>query len=1277
MDKDHKAIHCRTLLDTAATTNFMTESFAKKLGIQKKKCHVPVGVLNALSTVAKHTVTATIQARVNGYERTLTFLTIPKISSLVPDQAIDRSTVAIPGNIRLADPYFYRPAPVDLLLGAGTALSLLCVGQINLSPPDGPDLYLQKTRLGWVIGGSAPTTQTNRNRCCHTTAALQFDINKFWELEEGPQIHRLSAAEDACERHFQDNTTRNTDGRYIVALPFNEKISQLGESKSRAMKRLISLERRLQRDTNLSQQYRAVIKKYRDLGHMSEVIESQASSDGYFLPHHGVIKTTSQTTKLRVVFDASAETSTGVSLNDTLHIGPKIQDDLIYILLRFRIHQYVITGDIEKMYRQFLVRPEDRKYQRLLWRDSDGNIKTFQLNTVTFGLSAAPYLAIRCLTQLSQDEGHRFPHASKILRRDFYVDDALTGASTREEAFALREELTELLKLAGLNVRQWASNDRSLLEGLPKESINNKLHLGESSTVKTLGIIWNSADDSINYSVKITPSPQCITKRYISSEIAKIYDPLGLLGPVIIVAKILLQKIWTLKIDWDESLPMSIDSEWTQYYSQLPLLNNTTFQRKTMINSATEVQLHGFCDASERAYGACIFLRSIDTYGHIWTELLIAKSKVAPLKQQTIPRLELCGALLLASLAVTVKKALHVHVNRIIYWTDSTIVLHWLNMSPHILKTFVANRVSEIQTKTEIIDWRHVRTNDNPADLISRGQSPEEFLQPSIWQHGPEWLAKDESHWPIWELTPNLDPPEQKKSICLITTSIDTDFLEKYSSWGKLQRIIARCLRWKCNNNQKGVLTVIELNYAHNVIIKLLQRIHFLEELRCLAKKRNAEIKGKLQRLSPFVDKDGILRVGGRLKHSAMPFSQRHPIILPKSYTTTLIIENEHRMQLHAGVQTTLYAVRRRYWPIDGRSQVWKAVKRCVRCCRAHPQPVKYIMGNLPQARVTESRPFTNVGVDYCGPFFIKEKRHRNRNRIKAYVAVFVCLAVKAVHLELVSDLTSEAFIAALRRFIARRGFCVNIYSDNGTNFVEANNNLRDLQQLLRSDDHNEKVQTFLADRSIEWHFIPPQAPHFGGLWEAAVKSFKYHLKRVAGADLFTFEDFNTLIIEIESILNSRPLTAISSDPNDFLVLTPGHFLIGDSITSLRERDFRETPPNRLSNWQHIQKVKQHFWTRWHQEYLNELTTRNKWSKGDHPIEKGTVVLIRDDHIPSMQWALGRVSEVHPGSDGIVRTVTVKTATNVLDRAVKKLVPLPNQKEEDDPGEPVSNVDIR
>ncbi|XP_017875370.2 uncharacterized protein LOC108622175 [Ceratina calcarata] len=1217
-----------------------------------------------MTTVAKHTVTATVKSKNSTYQRTLTFLTIPKIAECVPDQPIDRSRLNIPHNIRLADPEFHRPAPIDLLFGSGTALSLLSVGQINLSRPNEPDLYLQKTRLGWVIGGSPPRNPQDQGVSCHTVSTLQFDLTRFWEIEEGPQIHIFSESDKLCESHFRQHLSRRSDGRYIVALPFNDKLIQLGESKSRAQKRLESLERKLQRDATLKRDYHAVINEYLTLGHMAKVLEDPDVSQGYYLPHHGVIKTTSETTKLRVVFDGSATTSTGISLNDTLHIGPKLQDDLLYILLRFRIHQYVITGDIEKMYRQFLVRKEDRKFQRILWRDDTGEIHTYELQTVTFGLSAAPYLAIRCLIQLAQDEGYRFPQAADVLRRDFYVDDALTGASTIDDARMLREELTQLLRLAGLNIRQWAANHQAILQGLPEQDINKKLHLGESSTLKTLGVFWDSSNDSISYEVKTQPITSRVTKRFITSEIAKIYDPLGLLGPVISTAKMLLQRIWSMKLDWDESLPMDVYTEWNQYYKQLPLLNNIIFPRNTIPHTSIVTELHGFSDASEKAYGACLYLRTIDKQGHINAKLLFAKSKVAPLKTQSIPRLELCGALLLTSLVTTAKKALHITIDRTILWTDSTIVLHWLQTSPHMLKTFVANRVSEIQNKTNIADWRHVSTSDNPADLISRGQLPEEFLQPSLWQEGPKWLQEDESSWPNIS-TPPCDSIllEQRVATCLVTSTFDTNILDNYSSWRRMQRVIAYCLRWKKDNTFKGSLTAIELKRAHDSIIKLLQKIHFTKELRHLSN-NEYNIGGKLQRLSPFIDKDGILRVGGRLKHSSMPFPQRHPIILPKSRVTSLIIEAEHQAQLHTGVQNTLYAIRRRYWPIDGRNQVWKALKSCMRCLRAQPPPVEYIMGDLPKARVTESRPFTHVGVDYCGPFHIKEKKHRNRAKIKVYVAVFVCLAIKAVHLELVSDLTSESFIAALRRFIARRGFCKSIHSDNGTNFVGANNNLKELRELIRSDDHNLKVKTFLAEHSIDWNFIPPRTPHFGGLWEAAVKAFKHHLIRVAGTDIFTFEEFNTLIIQIESILNSRPLTPLSSDPNDLLALTPGHFLIGDSLTNLRERDFLHTPSNRLSTWQHIQKIKQHFWNRWHREYLNELTKRSKWIKGDHAIKEGTVVLLREDNLPPMQWPLGRVIKVHPGSDGIIRTVTLKTVANTLDRNVKKLVPLPYQPED-------------
>ena len=1192
------------------------------------------------------------------YERTITFLVIPAISTLIPSQHIDRSTLEIPKNINLADPRFHVPGPIDVLLSSGTTLASMCVGQINLTRPDEPELRLQKTRFGWVIGGS-PTYQIATNAFHASTTALQADLARFWVIDEGPPIQHLSEAERRCEEHFRDHVRRTSEGRYIVALPFNSQLPSLGSTKALAMRRLASLHRRFQRDNSYEIAYSNVIQEYIDLGHATKIDPGHLANHEYYLPHHGVIKESSDTTKLQVVFDGSAASNTGVSLNDTLLTGPKLQEDLFDILLRFRSHQYVLTGDIEKMYRQILILPEDRKYQQILWRNSDGEIDSYQLNTVTFGLSAAPYLAIRCLKQLADDEGHQFPRASLVLKRDFYVDDALTGADTKEEVLSIRKELTDLLQSGGFNIRGWASNDSDVLKGLSEQDKCRKLQLGESQTLKTLGVFWKSQVDSILYSVDTLTDLPRVTKRSISSVIARIYDPLGLLAPVIIRAKIILQHIWSLKINWDESLPADLHTEWSRYYTQLALINNVRFPRKAVIPAATRMELHGFCDASEKAYGACVYLRTISSDGSIQSHLLTAKSKVAPLKTQTIPRLELNGALRLATLIASIQKALTIEISRIIYWTDSTIVLQWIKSSPHMLKTFVANRVAEIQLKTNLSDWRHVPTADNPADLISRGQTPKEFLRPSIWKNGPEWLQQNEEHWPTWNPTTSGEIPEQKRSPCLAANPVDHTILEKYSSWSKLTRVVARCFRWRHKQSRAVSLTVDELISAENRLLRLLQNIHFSKEIRSLQKDRTTSVGGKLQRLNPFLDNEGIIRVGGRLTNSQMPFHQRHPIILPKSSVTELIIDQEHRRNHHSGTQATLYAIRQRYWPVDGRSQVWRTIKKYVRCCRANPPSVEYLMGDLPESRITESRPFTNIGVDYCGPFYVKERRDRNRRRVKVYVAIFICLATKAVHIELVSDLTTDAFLAALRRFISRRGHCATILSDNGTNFVGANRELKELHLLLQSDNHQERVQTFLTDRQIQWSFNPPNSPHFGGLWEAAVKSFKRHLIRAVGTELLTFEHLNTLVIEIEAMLNSRPLTPISTDPNDLPVLTPGHFLIGDTFTNIRERDLRTIQPSHLSNWQRIHQLKQEFWSRWYREYLNELTSRSKWYKGKHGIREGTIVILREDNVPPMHWPLGRVIKVHPGADGIIRTATVKTATSILDRVVKRLISLP------------------
>lgn len=395
--------------------------------------------------------------------------------------------------------------------------------------------------------------------------------------------------------------------------------------------------------------------------------------------------------------------------------------------------------------------------------------------------------------------------------------------------------------------------------------------------------------------------------------------------------------------------------------------------------------------------------------------------------------------------------------------------------------------------------------------------------------------------------------------------------------------------------------------------------------------------------------------------NAALTYDRKHPILLPNNHAiTNLIIHYYHISHGHAGTQATLNVLRQKYWPINGKMLVKSFIRRCIVCFRASPTIPSYEMGNLPKHRVTYIRPFLTTGVDYCGPFFIKAQKLRNTKRVKCYVTIFVCFATKAVHLELVSDLTTDAFIAALRRFFARRGKSKDMYSDNGTNFVGANRELREIYKITKSETHNELIKHYLVDNDINWHFNSPRAPHFGGLWEAAVKSLKRHTTRLLHNTTLTYEAFTTCLAEIEAILNSRPITPLSSDPSDLNALTPGHFLIGDAITSIPERDFSDTKPGRLSNWQHIQQIRQHFWSRWHREYLNELTVRQKWHRHqDIDIKEGMLVIIKEDNVPPLYWPLGRIVSVQPGEDGTVRVVTVKTAHGTYKRATKRIAPLP------------------
>lgn len=474
-----------------------------------------------------------------------------------------------------------------------------------------------------------------------------------------------------------------------------------------------------------------------------------------YIPHHAVIRESSVTTKLRVVFNASSLTTNGTSLNSHLLPGPKLQIDLIAVLMRWRQHKYVYTADIAKMYRQILVDSRDRDYQRIVWIDETKAVRDYQLATVTYGTVSAPFLALRVLQQLVHDHGDEFPLATPILRENLYVDDVLFGAEDEPLIRQSRDQVCALLAKGGFVLRKWASNKSELLTDIPSENhglaCNRGLQLDDHLTI--LGISWNPAKDSFQFRVLL---PEAIprTKRTILSAIAKLFDPLGWVTPITVTAKIFIQRLWLIKSNWDDTVRSPLVNRWEEIYNSLPHVNGLQLARWTGRGSDTaRCELHGFADASTSAYAAVVYMRVTSFSGEITVHLLTAKSKVAPIKTMSVPRLELSAAVLLARVISFVCESLNVKSIKLYCWTDSTVVLAWLKAHPSSWKTFVSNRVSEIQTSIPDAEWRYVTTRENAADCASRELLGHEIKSFFLWWRGPPWLQLNPSEWPAQSVT--------------------------------------------------------------------------------------------------------------------------------------------------------------------------------------------------------------------------------------------------------------------------------------------------------------------------------------------------------------------------------------------------------------------------------------------------------------------------------------------------------------------------------------------
>lgn len=1267
----------RALIDSGSQISAITHISATRLGLNRHPSDITVvglsqsPILQTKGSVTCHIIPHTSFAP----ELICEPVILSKITGLMPSAALSPAIRSTYSKLQLADPSFDCPGRIDFLIGADMYNKLFENGYQVLHEDGLPSAF--ETSLGWIFVGTSSQCHAQSRVCLKLSSepSLKELLHRFWACEE-PECQSIPFTEqEKCEDIFQRTTSRDNTGRYVVSLPFKMDPSILGDSRSMALSRFFNLERKLQAEPEVYAEYRQFMSEYQSLGHMKV-----ATTPGkYLIPHHAVIKYAKDKMKLRVVFDASARTSSGVSLNDTLFVGPKLQCDIMNILLRCRLNKYMFTADICKMYRQINIHSPHCDYQHILWRDDPSKpLVEYALTTVTYGVASSLYQALRVLHQLERDEGHQFKRVLGVLTTETYVDDIITGAETIPDTLTLQRNVIKLLGAGGLELKKWASNCPAVIQDIPAEDrvMESSFDPKDHCSVKILGLHWDPVLDIFSYHSESYTSTT--TKRSVLSAIAKIYDPLGILSPITFWAKCFMQALWKNGYDWDQPISSEMASSWKTFTSELPCVSSVSIQRYIPTEQSSKVSLLGFSDASLNGYAAVVYMRLEYSSMPPTVHLITTRSKVAPLKSGktdellSVPRLELCGALLLAQTLHRVQTTLAVKINiqEVHAWTDSTVVLSWLTSQQIEFKTFVTNRLKKISELLPNCHWHYVSTHHNPADCASRGMYPKEMLSHSLYWNGPGLLKQSVNHWTIanFHVVPSDLLPERKlvvDTVHLVTVPCgDTSWLERFSSFTRLQRVLVHIRRFIACSRQlptyTGYIRQSELDDALKILVKTTQSQNLYSVVIGLTSSKNTAIPVSIARLSPFLDPDGIIRVGGRLRHANANEDFKHPILLPKSCVlTTLLVRHFHLNHLHAGPQLVSSLLSARFWIISSRSVIRHIIFKCVPCATHRASIPSPVMGDLPKSRVQSVRPFSNVGIDYAGPLAIKEGKRRNARASKCYLAIFVCMAVKAVHVEVVSDLSTPAFIAALQRFVSRRGVPMNIYSDCGTNFQGADNVLRFHLQDPSARD------LLSAAIPCKWHFNPPAAPHFGGLWEAAVKSVKYHLKRVIGNQLLTFEEMVTLTHRIEAVLNSRPITPMSTDPNDLRALTPGDFLIGCPILALPDPDVTSTPINRLTRWQLLNQLQQSFWNRWSAEYLSTLQGKSKWYRKQANLRVGDLVLLRRPNVPPTVWKMGRVVTTHPGDDGVVRVVTVRTQDGIYKRPVVQLAILPVEDDSD------------
>ena len=1112
---------------------------------------------------------------------------------------------------------------------------------------------------------------SNSTRLCCKTQVTEMSNNPedmfrslegdFVELGSSSIEYAVSQDDLRFLKTLEQNVVQADGGFYSMPLPFKSDKPIMPNNKSQALRRFNKLKERLSRDENFSQKYFEFMNTIIADGEAERIPETELEAEEvWYLPHHGVTSA-KKPGKLRVVFDGSTKFK-GHCLNNYLLSGPNLNSNLVGVLTRFRQQPIAVSCDIRKMFHQFRVARKDRDFFRFLWFHPDNNdlIEEYRMTVHLFGSTSSPGCAKFGLNQIVRDHGVDNDEVTAFVTRNFYVDDGLTSCKTVAQAVRLLRETQLILSKGNLKLHKFMANDRQVLENFDRGDWASDD--STSNVCSALGMKWLIDSDEFTFDPPSLKQGR-MSRRGMLSTIASIFDPLGLLSPIILVGRLILQQTCR-GLGWDDELPDQIQREWQQWIDEVNSLSLIRIDRCLQpkeFGDVTHVELHTFADASLSGYGCCCYLRLRNSSGGVHCSLLFGKSRVVPTspRKLTVPRLELMAAVLAANLGSKMATELDFKVKHF-YYSDSKAVLGYIANSSKRFHMFVANRVSEIRDLSAVESWRHVVGESNPADLASRGLMPSEIFA-SSWFTGPSFL------WQPGEIVAatvdggSVDDDDPEVRHIAHSVSCSEPYLlshisrfSRFESAVRFAHLVFHTIkhRWR---GAKPCYSVDSLEQSKKWLIRHFQRFWFSDDIHRLSRGKPVSRMSRLLRFDPYLDGDGLLRVGGRVKFSsALLDNEKHPIILaPNSHLTSLLVRHLHELTAHQGRGMTVAAVRSAgYWVIGLSRIVSSLIHHCVRCRVLRRSAESQKMADLPIERLDPTPPFTYVGLDCFGPFHVKDRRKTS----KKYGLIFVCMYSRAIHVELLDDLSTDCFINGFRTFIALRGPVRQIKCDKGTNFVGAANELSNAFKEMCEGS----VKDYLLQQKCDFVFNTPCSSHMGGAWERLIRTFRSVLTGLLGRVTLDGASARTVMYEAMAIVNSRPLTTVEDGVEP---LTPNHLLhMKAGIILPPPGDFPEADVYSRKRWRKVQSLVSEFWNRWRTQYVSSLQQRSKWLKAGRGLRVDDIVLVMDTTVRS-EWRLGRVVEVIVSHDGLVRRVRVLVGesstdkkSTILERPIQKLV---------------------